>query len=41
MSDLAAVHHWPPSEIEALDWWELLAYRRDLPRALKLTGRII
>ncbi|WP_148259355.1 GpE family phage tail protein [Polymorphum gilvum] len=40
MSDVAAVYHWPPSELEALDWREFLAYRRDLPRVLKVLGQL-
>lgn len=35
MSDLAAVYHWQPSELEALDWRELVGYRADLPRILE------
>ncbi|MEI2387468.1 GpE family phage tail protein [Breoghania sp. JC706] len=39
MSDLAAVYHWPPSEMENLDWREFLEFRRDLPRiAAQLYG---
>ncbi|SOC27369.1 hypothetical protein [Stappia indica] len=40
MSDLAVAYHWQPSEIEALDWQEFLAFRRDLPRVLKALGQL-
>ncbi|MAA97769.1 MAG: phage tail protein [Stappia sp.] len=40
MADLAGGYHWQPSELNELDWQELLDFRRDMPRVLKATGRL-
>lgn len=35
MNDFAAVYHWQPSELDALDWSEFLIHHAEMPRVLK------